>query len=143
MRLPSSWQAPPPTHLHILLAEHLNSHPVGDLLKDIIQHGPKCWPSKLGSKQPLSFSPWKALPGKTTLFQVAAQRSFEHWVQFEACYNSRPDILFFRDSASEKQLLPNQETKRKTRSSGAGFGKTRPCFYSGPQKPTRPSLRKH
>lgn len=30
MRLPSSWQAPPPTHLHILLAEHLNSHPVGD-----------------------------------------------------------------------------------------------------------------
>lgn len=57
------------------------------------------------------------LPGKPILFQVVAQRNFEHQVQFEAYYNSRPNTSFFHDNASKKkkkkQFLPNQETREK------------------------------
>lgn len=138
MRLPSSWQAPPRTHLHIRLAEHLNGHPVGDRYPRMSYSmersaGLASWaqsslsPSPLGSQSCFKLLPKEILSIGYNLRLITIQGL----------------TLFFHYSASEKLLPPNQETKRKTRSSGARLGKTRPCFYSGPQKPTRPSLRKN
>lgn len=125
MRLPSSWQAPPPTHLRIPLVEHLNGHPVGDRSPGM----PHSSARSAGVASP--FSPRKALPGEAHLVSSRSpQRNFGRWAQFEAYHNSRPDTSFSHDNASKKRFLPNQEARRNPRSSGVRFGRTRCSFCS-------------
>lgn len=70
MRLPSSWQAPPPTPLRIrwtLLGTGRGRPTAGAL-----RHGL----GELGLKQPQPFSPRKALPGRPISIQAVAPRNF-------------------------------------------------------------------
>lgn len=73
MSLPSSWQAPPPTHLHIPLAEHQSSRPAGDChprVSDGAERsaGSASWaqgslsPSPLGRRRLQNQSCFKSLP---------------------------------------------------------------------------------
>lgn len=95
MRLPSSWQAPPPTHLRIR----------GTLLGT----GWGCPAAQCPEAQP-----WRAwleaasalLPSESSAWEADLDSSCcpkEFWVQFEAYYNSGPDALLFCAGDSKKK----------------------------------------